>query len=412
VPARGGTSLRATGATVALLAMVGAIAVGCGGDGEDEPAPDPAIEASTGETRTDSELPVGAGSGGVRLVKLGEFEQPLYVTQPPGSEDRYVVEQTGRVRIVRDGRVLPDPFLDLSGEVSAGGEQGLLSIAFDPAYEDSGLLYAYYTDRDEDQRIVEFEAGPGVDDVDEGARREILRMEDFASNHNGGLLLFGPDGHLYVGTGDGGGSGDPERNGQDLGSLLGKLLRIDPGQAGGRPYGIPADNPFRGRSGARPEVYSYGLRNPWRFSFDRETEALSIGDVGQNAFEEIDFVAAGGGRGANFGWSAFEGEAPFNSDQSASGHVPPALVYGREDGCSVTGGYVVRDRALRSLYGRYLYGDFCAGELRSFVPRPGRARGDRPLGLTVPQLSSFGEDRGGRIYVTSLSGPVFRLAPG
>ncbi len=216
---------------------------------------------------------------------------------------------------------------------------------------------------------------------------------------------------LYIGTGDGGIADDPERNGQDLGSLLGKLLRIDPAASGGRPYSIPADNPFAQTQGARPEVYSYGLRNPWRFSFDRDTGALAIGDVGQNSLEEIDYVGPGGGRGANFGWSAFEGDERFNDDQEADGHLPPVLTYGREEGCSVTGGYVVRDPELPSLRGRYLYGDFCAGLLRSFVPAKGEARDDRAVGLEVPQLSSFGEDGSGRIYATSLDGPVFRLVP-
>jgi glucose/arabinose dehydrogenase len=383
---------------------------GCGGD--DEPEPPDSPEAP----RTVAEQPVGEGRGGIRLVKIGDFEQPLFVAQPPGTDDLYVVEQVGTVRLVRDGKVASEPFLDIASEVTAGspplGEQGLLSLAFAPDFEDSRRLYVYFTDSAEDQRVIELRANGDGTAVQGDSRREVLRMEDFASNHNGGLLLFGPDDLLYIGTGDGGGAGDPERNGQDLGSLLGKLLRIDPRPAGGRPYGIPPDNPFVDRAGARPEIYAYGLRNPWRYSFDRETEALSIGDVGQNAFEEIDYVAAGEGAGANFGWSAFEGTARFNDDQQAPGHVRPILTYPLGDGnCSVTGGYVVRDRELRSLFGRYVYGDYCAGELRSFVPRPGEARDDRPLGLTVPELSSFGEDRAGRIYATSLAGTVYRLAP-
>ena len=216
---------------------------------------------------------------------------------------------------------------------------------------------------------------------------------------------------MYIGTGDGGLIGDSERTGQDLGSLLGKLLRIDPAQEGDRPYSVPADNPFVDEPGARPEVYSYGLRNPWRYSFDRETGALAIGDVGQSLLEEIDYVGPGKGAGANFGWSAFEGIQRLNTDQSAPGHVRPVLVYGRDQGCSVTGGYVVRDPELASLEGRYLYGDFCAGELRSFVPSTGKADDDKELGLQVSNLSSFGEDDSGRIYATSLDGPVFRLVP-
>jgi glucose/arabinose dehydrogenase len=412
---RGRGSILAGLLAVLLAGLLAALVAGCGGDDEEATAP-----ATTGVEATET---TGGGDGGVALQKVGEFDQPLYVAQAPGSNDLYVVERPGRIRIVRDGETLGQPALDLSAEVSdEGEEQGMLSVAFDPDFASSRLLYVYFTGSDEDQHVVEFRAGAdGV--VEEGSRREVLRMDDFASNHNGGLLLFGPDGHLYIGTGDGGIADDPERNGQDLGSLLGKILRIDPHPAGGRPYGIPPDNPFVDTPGARPEVYSYGLRNPWRFSFDPQTGALSIGDVGQNRFEEIDYVPRdqGAGSGANFGWSAFEGEAVANADQSAPGAIPPVLVYGRDRGCSVTGGYVVRDRGVPSLFGRYLYGDFCAGELRSFVPEKDGARGDRELGLTVskrpggppapgiPQLSSFGEDAAGHIYAISLEGPVFRL---
>jgi glucose/arabinose dehydrogenase len=392
------------GGTLIPCALVLGALAGCG-DGGGEPTLQTEVATEAAEPRT------GGGSGGVRLEKIGDFEQPLYVTQPPASDDLYVVEQTGRVRVVRDGEVLPDPFVDLSGEVSASGEQGLLSLAFAPDFADSRLLYAYYTDADGDQRVVEFEANADGSRAEPGSERLVLRMDDFATNHNGGLLVFGPDDRLYIGTGDGGGSGDPERNGQDLGSLLGKILRIDPRASGGRPYSIPAGNPFAGRQGARPEVFSYGLRNPWRFSFDPPSGSLFIGDVGQNAFEEIDYVPVARARGGNFGWSAFEGNEEFNDDQPAPGHIRPALAYGRDAGCSVTGGYVVRDPALRSLYGRYVYGDYCAGALRSFVPSGGAARDDRALGLTVPSLSSFGVDADGRIYVTSISGGVFRLAP-
>jgi glucose/arabinose dehydrogenase len=384
----------------ALTALVHA---GCGDDAT-ESASEPVTTAGSAATG-------GSGDGRVRLEKLGDFDQPLYVTQAPGGEDLYVVEKPGRIRLLRDGRVSEQPVLDITAEVSDSGEQGLLSIAFAPDFADSRLLYVYFTDTDQDQQVAEYSLSEDGTSIDPASRRDVLKMDDFASNHNGGLLMFGPDDLLYIGTGDGGIADDPQRNGQDLGSPLGKLLRIDPAPSGGEPYGIPPDNPFVGQPGARPEVYSYGLRNPWRFSFDRDTGALAIGDVGQNSLEEVDYVQAGAGRGANFGWSAYEGTERFNDDQEAADHVEPVLTYGRDEGCSVTGGYVVRDPQLASLQGRYLYGDYCAGELRSFVPAKRGARDDRPLGLQVPSLSSFGEDSQGRIYATSTDGPVFRLVP-
>ena len=348
----------------------------------------------------------------MRLSKVGDFEQPLYVTQPPGDHrNLFVVEKPGRVAVVRGGRPLTRPFLDLSGQVSAGSEQGLLSLAFAPDYRRSGLAYVYYTDTAGDTRVVEYRrslSDPLV--ADPRSRRVVLGVAQPFANHNGGPVLFGPDGFLYIGLGDGGSENDPNRTGQDLSTLLGKLLRIDPRPSNGRPYAVPPSNPFTGRAGARPEIYAYGLRNPWRFSFDPVTGALAIGDVGQNEFEEIDLVPRSEGLGANFGWSAYEGFARFNRDQAAGDAVAPVLVYSHDAGCSVTGGYVVRDRRLQSLYGRYLYGDYCAGELRSFTARPGRrADDDRPLGLHIPALSSFGEDNAGHVYATSLEGGVYRL---
>jgi glucose/arabinose dehydrogenase len=243
--------------------------------------------------------------------------------------------------------------------------------------------------------------------------RLIMKMADSEGNHNGGLLLFGPDGLLYVGTGDGGGAGDrhgPRGNAQNLGSPLGKILRLDVRDPG--PYRIPAANPFAGRPGARGEVYAYGLRNPWRFSFDRANGDLAIGDVGQNAIEEIDFVRFGDGRGANFGWRVFEGRRRYTEGERAPGAIPPVIETKHSDGnCSITGGVVVRDRALAGLYGRYVFGDFCKGLILSAHLKRPRATSLRSTGLRVKSLSSFGEDASGRVYAVSLDGPVYRLTP-
>jgi glucose/arabinose dehydrogenase len=391
-----------------VLACASAIA-GCG---DDDATITETSAPSTAPAAREGPPPVGDGRGGVRLNRIGDFDQPLYVAQPPGEdEDLYVVEKEGRVVVVDDGSPRPEPFLDLGGEVTTGSEQGLLSIAFAPDYERSGRFYVDYTDRDGNTRIEEVRRDE--DDplrADPDTRRRLLGIEQPFENHNGGLLLFGPDGLMYVGTGDGGSAGDPMGNAQDLSTLLGKILRIDP--AAGDPYRVPSSNPFADEQGTRGEIYSYGLRNPWRFSFDRETDALSIGDVGQDSLEEIDLVGRGEGRGANFGWPAFEGDERFDEGEEAQDAIPPVLTYPLTEACAVTGGYVVRDERLRSLYGRYLYGDFCVGELRSFTadPRPD-AGDDRALGPTVPQLSSFGEDNRGRVYVASLDGPVYRLDP-
>src|SRR5215207_3016499 len=392
---------------VLALAAQAALIAGCGGDDED--STQPASPAVTDTAARPGQAP--AGGGKVSLARIGEFDQPTHIAQAPGTHDLYIVEREGRLRIVRSGEVLDEPALDISDQVVAEGEQGLLSVAFPPDFQSSRRLYLYFTGNDQDQYVVEYRARDDGS-VDEGSARELLHMDDFASNHNGGSLVFGPDGSLYIGTGDGGLAGDPERNGQDLGSLLGKLLRIDPGAGGGRPYTIPPDNPFVDRAGARPEVCNYGLRNPWRFSFDRATGALVIADVGQSSQEEIDYVPPDRTCGNNFGWSALEGTERFNEDQSAPGSVAPIFTYGRDRGCSVSGGYVIRDPSLPQLDGRYVYGAYCEGDLRTLIPAASGAKGDRPLGAQVDSLVSFGEDADRRIYAASLDGPVYRLAPG
>jgi len=397
-------------AAVALAVLV----LGCGGsDGGSaaratptatQPAPTAAAEATA--------TPAAQRRRGVRLVRIGTFNAPVYVTAPPGDRRvQFVVEQDGRIMVVRNGRKRSAPFLDISSQVTSGGEQGLLSMAFAPDYASSGRFYVYFTDNSGDQRVVEYRRA-SADRADPDSARLVLEMADSEPNHNGGLLLFGPGGHLYIGTGDGGGGGDrhgARGNAQNLGSLLGKILRIDPRPANDRPYSVPASNPFVGRSGARGEIYAYGLRNPWRFSFDRRNGDLSIGDVGQGDVEEIDFVRSG--RGENFGWRTFEGRRRYTPGESAPGHVRPVVQRFHDDGnCSITGGVIVRDRSVPALFGRYVFGDFCRGRVETAKLRPGRATQQRTTRLRVSSLSSFGEDARGRVYATSLDGPVYRLA--
>ena len=353
-----------------------------------------------------------------RLVRVGSFISPVYVAAPTGDRQRiFVVEQPGRIRVVRGGVPLRVPFLDIRNLVSFGGERGLLSIAFPPDYGPSGRFYVYYTARSPNgaMTIAEFRRA-SADRAAPASRRIVLSIPHPRGNHNGGQLQFGPDGYLWIGTGDGGGAGDPDFNGQDLSSLSGKLLRIDPHGSASAPYTVPVDNPFHGHSGRRGEIWAYGLRNPWRFSFDRETGDLVIGDVGQGDWEEIDFAPAPGwGRGANYGWGCWEGRHVFDDNSGEPGcrplpaQVTPVHEYSHSRGCSVTGGYVVRDPALPAVGGRYVYGDYCRNPLWSVRLASPNAQDDRRLGLGVPGLSSFGEDACGRVYATSGDGPVYRL---
>jgi len=394
------------------LLLMGALIVGLR-IGEEEleesVAPPPAEQGGGGEGSSSGDA--DATARGVRLQRIGTFRDPLYVTAPPGDRRRvFVVEQSGRIVLLLGGKRVRRPFLSLAGEVTAGGEQGLLSMAFAPDYARTGLFYVYFTDRAGNQRVQEFRRSSGSPNrAAKSSRRQVLAMDDPYPNHNGGLLLFGPDDLLYIGTGDGGSAGDPENRAQNLESLLGKILRIDPRRQGSSPYRSPNSNPFVGRDGHN-EIYAYGLRNPWRFSFDRRNGDLYIGDVGQNSLEEINYARRGRARGRNYGWSCFEGRRRFDGDRTCPGATPPILQYGRSGGeCSVTGGVVVRDPRLPALAGRYVYGDYCRGQIRSFRVRNGRARGDRGHNLRVSELSSFGEDARGRVYATSLNGPVYRL---
>ena len=362
---------------------------------------------------------------GLNLARIGAFDYPVHVTSPRGDTARQViVEQDGQIRMRTSGKVLSQPFLDISDMVEFnGGERGLFSIAFAPDYARSGLFYVFFTRPGGDLTIDEFKRSSNPNVARRSSRRRVLTIEHSAQgNHNGGQLQFPPSGgSLYISTGDGGGSGDPDRNGQDRDSLLGKILRIDPRGRSRGGYSIPSGNPYIARSG-RDEIWHYGLRNPWRFSFDRANGNMAIGDVGQGDVEEIDFVGRTR-RGVNFGWNCFEGTSSF-SDCNPSNDVFPALQYSHggegNASCSVTGGYVLRDPSVQSLAGRYLYGDYCTGALHSALLREGgstlqnESPRNRSLDLIVPRLTGFGEDTQGRIYVTSREydgrpGAVYRL---
>jgi glucose/arabinose dehydrogenase len=342
-----------------------------------------------------------------QVVNLGSGFAPLALAQRPGDDTLYVAGQRGRVAAVRGGEADATPVLDLSGEVKAGGEQGLLGIAFSP---DGNLLYASFTDRNGDSRLWELPFRDGR--ADAGAARELIVQDQPFPNHNGGQITVGPDGLLYYFLGDGGSANDPFGNAQNLDTWLGKILRIDPRPSGSTPYTVPADNPFVGRVGAKPEIYAYGLRNPWRSSFDKLTGDLWIGDVGQNALEEIDFCPKDAARGANFGWDAYEGSKRSDLTTPApENHVPPVYEYPTSDGCAVTGGYVYRGLQVPGLVGAYLFGDFCNGQIRALRLTAGQVSEQRALGLEVPNLASFGEDHQGEVYALSLSGAVFRIDP-
>ncbi|HEX3690317.1 MAG TPA: PQQ-dependent sugar dehydrogenase [Solirubrobacteraceae bacterium] len=352
-----------------------------------------------------------ARAGQIGLKRIGVFSQPVYLAAAPGDSRRlFVVQKGGQIVVLVGGRRQAHPFLDLSSQVnSSGEEQGLLSMAFAPNYKTSGLFYVYYTDASNNLRIVQYRrAGGNLNRAGAASGRPVLTIDHHTeSNHNGGQLQFGPDGDLYIGVGDGGSEGDPHSYGQNTDVLLGKVLRISPRPGGG--YAIPAGNPFAGASGRRPEIWAYGLRNPWRFSFDRSTGDLVIGDVGQDTEEEIDFARHGQGAGANYGWSIFEGDHRYKQG-SAPGAIKPALVALHSNGyCAIIGGYVVRDHSLGSLYGRYLYGDNCHAGINSALLSAGHARQNHPSGLSVNSLSAFGQDGAGHIYAVSLAGPVYRL---
>ena len=356
--------------------------------------------------------PPGDGFGLQTVVEGLDF--PVWLTSPPGDSRLFVVEKGGRVVIVENGAVLTAPFLDLRGQVSTGSEQGLFSLAFHPDYFTNGRFFVNFTDPAGDTRVVEYRVSEGDPDrAEPGTARVVLAIDQPFSNHNGGLVLFGPDGMLYVGMGDGGSGGDPQGNGQNVGALLGKMLRID--VDGALPYAVPDDNPFVDTAGARPEVWAYGLRNPWRFSFDRDTGDLYIADVGQNRVEEVNAVE-GAGAGLNYGWNVMEGTDCFEPRDGCDrdGLTLPVTEYDHGDGCSVTGGSVYRGDAIPELHGTYLYSDYCSGFVRGFRFANGQATGERRFSELEPadhSVSSFGEDAEGELYILTAGGSVHKIVP-
>jgi glucose/arabinose dehydrogenase len=371
---------RRIGGALCVLAL---IAVGCSSSGEESggtqtQAPPPSTDSS-------------GGGGGMALEEIADgLDAPLGISSTASEPNRlYIVEQAGLVRVLEDGELLSEPFLDLRDQVVSGGEQGLLSLAFDPEYGSSGLFYVDYTDTNGDTRVVEYHAGGS------GAparQRELLFVDQPYANHNGGQLAFGPDGRLYVGMGDGGAGGDPENRAQNLDEKLGKLLSTDPGRSDGW------------------RIEGYGLRNPWRFSFDRKMGDLWIGDVGQGAWEEIDHTPRESPGLENYGWDVYEGSHVYeDKDPNPEGRlVMPVYEYSHDEGCSVTGGYVYRGQAVPAAQDRYFFGDYCSGTVWSFVLEGDKARDVEKLG-TIEQLSAFGEDAAGELYAASLDGKLYEL---
>ena len=396
----------------ALRFVVPFLLVACAADG-----PDPAGPVDPGGGGPDpNDPPVGDGSFSVGLDRIAQgLDNPVLAIAPPGDARLFIVEQPGRIRILRDGTVAATPFLDLTDRVAAGGERGLLGLAFHPDFAGTGRFFVNYTHVDGTTRIERFEVGADPDRADAGSGVTLLSVYQPFPNHNGGHLEFGPDGMLYIALGDGGGSADPDGNGQSVSTLLGKILRIDVDAA--TPYGIPQDNPFAGSATARPEIWAYGLRNPWRFSFDAPTGRIYIADVGETAREEVNVARASDG-GLNYGWSVMEGSACFRTSScSTEGLTLPVIEYTHEEGrCSVTGGRTYRGAAIPEMAGYYLYADYCRGWIRSFRLEADTAADHRQWDVPSPgRITSFGRDAEGELYVVTTGGAaggaIYRIVP-
>ncbi|MFH8990296.1 PQQ-dependent sugar dehydrogenase [Streptomyces sp. NPDC017940] len=339
----------------------------------------------------------------VQLTKVATAKNPIAGTAGPGGTV-WIAERAGTVRVLSP-RGLSDPVIDISAETTTDGERGLLGLAFDKKF---AHVYLSFTDLEGTSTIDEFAVRHGR--IRPESRRTVLTQTQPYSNHNGGDIKFGPDGYLYIAFGDGGAGGDPHGYGQNLDTLLGKLLRIDP--RGGKPYAIPKDNPFVGDPKARDEIWSYGLRNPWRFSFDAGTGDLLLGDVGQSAWEEIDWAPARSKGGENYGWSQMEGTHPFRGGTEPANHVPPVYEYDRNGlGCSVTGGYVYRGKAVPALRGQYVYSDYCDGTVRALRMKDGKVTGVSDLQVNGGEVVSFIQGPRNELYVLDIGGSVHRIDP-
>jgi glucose/arabinose dehydrogenase len=336
------------------------------------------------------------------------FERPVYLTHAgDGSGRLFVVEQPGRVRIISSSKLQPEAFLDLSVLVnSRTNERGLLGLAFHPQYARNGYFFVHYSAADGATAVARYHVSENAQRADAGSATLVLSQPQPYPNHNGGQLAFGPDGYLYLGLGDGGSAGDPQGNGQNLGTWLGKILRLDVDAA--LPYALPAANPFIA-GGGLPEIWAYGLRNPWRFSFDRRSGDLFIADVGQGNWEEINFQPAAETAARNYGWAIVEGNHCVQSGCAAPGVSMPVAEYDHSSGCSVTGGYVYRGSRLAALQGAYIYGDYCTGTIWALRPAAGGAWRTSVLFQSALNISSFGEDEAGELYVVHHGGSVFRL---
>jgi glucose/arabinose dehydrogenase len=354
--------------------------------------------------------PPGPVTVGLQQVATG-LNFPLYLTSPPGDDRLFIVQKGGIIRVLKGGTLLETPFLDLTSKVSSkAGEQGLLGLAFPPDYASSGRFIVHYTDLSGDTRVSLFRVSGDPDHADPASESLVLEAPQPGVAHQGGQILFGPDGLLYIGLGDG--DDDDGGRGQSLQDLLASILRID--VSSGAPYTVPPDNPFVATSGARAEVWSYGLRNPWRFSFDRATGDLYIGDVGESHWEEVNHAstADGAGRGVNYGWSQMEGRHCFREEScDQTGLTLPVLEYNHSDGCSIIGGYVYRGAAIPTLQGNYFYADFCGGWVQSFRMEGGMAgeETDWPALRPGGQVTSFGEDAAGELYLLTEQGSVFKI---